>query len=81
MNNSEIINTVKNIISNVVQNKKVNADTRLSSLNLDSMTMVLLASEIEDKYNIGIDPSMIYDLDTVDDIAVFISKEIDMVTE
>lgn len=75
MDPSEITSSVKEIITNNVRNRDIADDTRLSDLNIDSMTMVVLASEIEEKYNIVIDPSMIYDFNNVGGIANYISRE------
>jgi len=74
MNTSEIMSSVKAMITNNVRNKEVTDNTRLSDLNIDSMTMVVLATEIEEKYDISIDPSMIYDLNNVGGIANYISQ-------
>lgn len=76
MKYSEILKMLKELITNNVRKKDIHEHTRLSDLNVDSMTMVALATEIEVRFDVIIDPAIIYDLNNIQGIASYITKEL-----
>lgn len=73
--NEEIINIIANVAE--VPSKKINLDTNLvKDLELESLDLVTLVSEFEEKYNITIEDKDIKNLQTVKDIVDYISKNV-----
>ena len=76
MEHTEITSSLRELLSNNMRRKNISDDTRLSDLNVDSMTMVALTAEIEEKFSVIIDPSVVYDLNNIKEIAGYISQEL-----
>ena len=73
--NEEIINIIANVAE--VPSKKINLDTNLvKDLELESLDLVTLVSEFEEKYNITVEDKDIKKLQTVKDIVDYISKNV-----
>ena len=73
--NEEIINIIANVAE--VPSKKINLDTNLvKDLELESLDLVTLLSEFEEKYNITVEDKDIKNLQTVKDIVDYISKNV-----
>ena len=73
--NVEIINIIANVAE--VPSKKINLDTNLvKDLELESLDLVTLVSEFEEKYNITVEDKDIKNLQTVKDIVDYISKNV-----
>ena len=73
--NEEIINIIANVAE--VPSKKINLDTNLvKDLELESLDLVTLVSEFEEKYNITGEDKDIKNLQTVKDIVDYISKNV-----
>lgn len=73
--NEEIINIIANVAE--VPSKKINLDTNLvKDLKLESLDLVTLVSEFEEKYNITVEDKDIKNLQTVKDIVDYISKNV-----
>lgn len=73
--NEEIINIIANVAE--VPSKKINLDTNLvKDLELESLDLVTLVSELEEKYNITVEDNDIKNLQTVKDIVDYISKNV-----
>ncbi|CCY94361.1 acyl carrier protein 4 chloroplast putative [Firmicutes bacterium CAG:884] len=73
--NEEIINIIANVAE--VPSKKINLDTNLvKDLELESLDLVTLVSEFEEKYNITVEDKDIKNLQTVKDIVDYISKNV-----
>ena len=73
--NEEIINIISNVAE--VPSKKINLDTNLvKDLELESLDLVTLVSEFEEKYNITVEDKEIKNLQTVKDIVDYISKNV-----
>lgn len=53
----------------------------LAELGIDSVGAVSLVGEVEDEWQLDVDPTMIFDYPTIDDIAVYIAEEIDATCE
>ena len=53
----------------------------LAELGIDSVGAVSLVGEVEDEWELDVDPTMIFDYPTIDDIAVFIADEIEAAYE
>ena len=71
----EIINIIANVAE--VPSKKINLDTNLvKDLELESLDLVTLVSEFEEKYNITVEDKDIKNLQTVKDIVDYISKNV-----
>lgn len=54
--------------------KNCNPSKKLADLNFDSMSQLLLISELDEKHNIIIDPSEIGNLTTLSDLISFLDK-------
>lgn len=54
--------------------KNCNTSKTLADLNFDSMAQLLLISELDEKYNITIDPSEIGNLVTLSDLILFLDE-------
>ncbi|MFX0579030.1 acyl carrier protein [Nocardia nepalensis] len=48
----------------------------LAELGLDSVSAVSLCGEIEDRWHLDIDPTMVFDYPTIADIAEYLSAEL-----
>ena len=73
--NEEIINIIANVAE--VPSKKINLDTNLvKDLELESLDLVTLVSEFEEKYNITVEDKDIKNLQAVKDIVDYISKNV-----
>lgn len=73
--NEEIINIIANVAE--VPSKKINLDTNLvKDLELESLDLVTLVIEFEEKYNITVEDKDIKNLQTVKDIVDYISKNV-----
>lgn len=71
----EIIKMIATIAE--VPEKSLNKNTNLlSDLDLDSLDLVELISEIEEKYEIEIPDSEIKKIQTIDDIVNYLSKNV-----
>lgn len=71
----EIIKIIANIAE--VPEKSLNKNTNLlSDLDLDSLDLVELISEIEEKYEIEIPDSEIKKIQTIDDIVNYLSQNV-----
>jgi acyl carrier protein len=53
----------------------------LAELGIDSVGAVSLVGEVEDEWQLDVDPTMIFDYPTIADIAVFIADEIEAAYE
>lgn len=71
----DIKEIVKNIVSNKASIDGVNEDTLLSSLGFDSLDLVEVTLEIEDKFNINFTSNEISDLKTVNDVIHLIERK------
>lgn len=71
----DIKEIVKNIVSNKASIDGVNEDTLLSSLGFDSLDLVEVTLEIEDKFNINFTSNEISDLKTVSDVIHLIERK------
>ena len=72
-------NEVIEIISKVTEIpvKKINLDSNLvKDLELESLDLVSLVAEFEEKYNIVVDDKDIKNLQTVKDIVAYIEKNV-----
>lgn len=72
-------NDIIKIISNVseVPAKKIKLESNLiSDLGLESLDLVTLVSEFEDKYKVTVEDKDIKDLQTVKDIIDYIEKHV-----
>ena len=56
--------------------KDLKNETLLSDLNFDSMSQILLISELEENYNTIIDPSDLGNLNRISDLISFLDKNI-----
>ena len=73
--NEAIISIIANVAE--VPSKKINLDTNLvKDLELESLDLVTLVSEFEEKYNITVEDKDIKNLQTVKDIVDYISKNV-----
>lgn len=71
----EIIKIIANIAE--VPEKSLNKNTNLlSDLDLDSLDLVELISEIEEKYEIEIPDNEIKKIQTIDDVVNFLSQNV-----
>ena len=66
------LNILKIIFKNLPKN--CNPSKKLADLNFDSMSQLLLISELDEKHNIIIDPSEIGNLRTLSDLISFLDK-------
>lgn len=68
----------KNIFEIIFKNfpKNVKNETSLGELNFDSMSQILLISELEENYNTIIDPSDLGNLNTISDLILFLDKNL-----
>ena len=57
--NITLIDVLKSIAPNRLNNKDINLDTNLISLGLDSIEFIKLINQIEKEFNITIDEDMI----------------------
>ena len=56
--------------------KNLKREMLLSDLNFDSMSQILLISELEENYNIIIDPLDLGNLNTISDLILFLDKNL-----
>ena len=61
--------------------RDIDTSLPLAELGIDSVGAVSLVGEVEDEWEIDVDPTMIFDYPTIDDIAVFIADEIEAAYE
>ena len=69
----------KNIFKLIFKNFPKNCDqsTLLGDLNFDSMAQILLVSELNDKYDLIIDPIELGELVYISDLISFLDKYLD----
>ena len=56
--------------------KDLKEETLLSDLNFDSMSQIVLISELEENYNTIIDPLDLGNLNTISDLILFLDKNL-----
>lgn len=56
--------------------KDLKGETLLSDLNFDSMSQIVLISELEENYNTIIDPIDLGNLNTISDLILFLDKNL-----
>ena len=61
--------------------RDIDTSLPLAELGIDSVGAVSLVGEVEDEWELDVDPTMIFDYPTIDDIAVFIADEIEAAYE
>ncbi|TLF81148.1 acyl carrier protein [Nocardia cyriacigeorgica] len=54
---------------------QVDPDVPLAELGLDSVSAVTLCGEIEDRWALEVDPTLVFDYPTIADIAAFLAVE------
>ncbi len=55
-------------------NEDVANDALLSSLGLSSLDVVLISGALEDRFDIEVDPTLMYEHQTIDAVAEYLSK-------
>ena len=71
----ETLEIVKNIVSSKVEGVELNEDTILSELGLDSLDVVEITLEVEDKFHIEFTSSEISDLLSLKDVCELIRRK------
>jgi len=72
----EVINTVKQILAKRVDISNLKEEDTLTSLGLDSLDLVEVMLEIEDKLGVEFTSEEIADLDTLKSVVDLINKKI-----
>jgi len=54
---------------------QIDPATPLAELGIDSVSAVALCGEIEDRWSIEVDPTLVFDYPTIAEIAVFLAGE------
>jgi len=56
--------------------RNVGSDVPLAELGIESVSAVSLCGEIEDRWELDLDPTVVFDYPTIADMAAFIAEEI-----
>jgi len=75
----DIVNFIINKVSQMkkIDNNSLNGETHLASVGVDSLAAVLMCGYIEEAYNIEVEPILMFEYKTANDVADAVLKIIE----